>query len=510
MVTLVGALRAVRVATAERSLLPTDEPVDILIADGRIADVAPTGALDLSRLARGSILDGDGGWVVPGLWDHHVHTVQWALAAQREPLGDVGSAREAADRMSRAAVLPDGRRVGSGYRAVRWTDAPDLGLLDAATGDVPTYLINADVHSVWLNSAAFRREGFAPTTDGLLREADAFEISRRLNAAEPALADAAVADAARRAASRGVVGIVDFDMAWNEDAWARRLAAGFDAHRVAFAVYPDHLDRAIAEGWTSGSGIEGDPLGLVRRGPLKVISDGSLGTRTAACSAGYTDDPHNHGVLTVAPEELRDMLVRAAGAGIDAAVHAIGDVALSSAFDAFALSGATGTIEHAQLVRHADLARFARLGVAASVQPQHAVDDRDAADALWAAQTALAYPLASLHRAGASLRFGSDAPVAPLDPWLAVAAAVHRTDDDRPAWHPEERLDVETALAASGRGGTGTDGESPARIRPGADADLVLCGLDPSSASAAELRSMPVQATLLAGRATYLDPGYGG
>lgn len=491
----IDAIRAVRIATADRRLLAVDGPVDVLIQDGRIADIAPTGALPL----RGRVLDGDGAWIVPGLWDHHVHTVQWALAAQREDLSGTASAVEAAAQMSRAPVLSDGRRVGSGFRDVRWRDRPSLSLLDERTAQIPTYLINADVHSVWLNSAALRREGFTTGPEGMLREEDAFEISRRLNAADPVVADEAVAAAARRAASRGVVGLVDFDMAWNAEAWARRLAHGFDTHRVEFAVYPHDLDRAIAEGLSSGEAMDPDPLGLVHAGPLKIISDGSLGTRTAACSHGYADDPHNHGVLTVPPAELQELLLRATGAGLEIALHAIGDLAVTAALDAFATTGAQGTIEHAQLVRHGDLARFGRLGVAASVQPQHALDDRDAADVLWAGQTAIGYPLASLHRAGATLRFGSDAPVAALDPWHAISAAVFRTDDDRAPWHPEERVDLETALAASARGGTGGD----AGIRPGAVADLALLGADPATADASGLRAMPVAATVLGGRVTY-------
>ncbi|SDL31614.1 amidohydrolase [Microbacterium azadirachtae] len=491
----IAAIRDVRVAGAGRHLLALDGPVDVLLEDGRIADIAPAGALRL----HGEVRDGDGAWIAPGLWDHHVHTVQWALAAQREDLSATRSAVEAAALMSRAPVLPDGRRVGAGFRDVRWTDRPTLALLDEGSGEIPTYLINADVHSVWLNSAAFRREAFDAPPDGILREEDAFEISRRLNATDPAVADEAVAAAARRAAARGVVGLVDFDMAWNADAWTRRLAAGFDTHRVEFAVYPHDLDRAIAAGLRTGEHLVDDRRGLVRVGPLKIISDGSLGTRTAACSHGYADDPHNHGVLTVPPAELHALLLRATGAGLDIALHAIGDVAVTAALDAFAATGAHGTVEHAQLVRHGDLARFARFGIAASVQPQHALDDRDTADALWAAQTAIAYPLASLHRAGASLRFGSDAPVAPLDPWHAISAAVFRTDDERPAWHPEERIDVETALAASAHDGTG----GGAAVTPGAVADLVLLGADPYTADAQTLRTMPVVATVVGGRVTH-------
>ena len=485
-------LRAVRVAGPGRELLPTDEPVDILIRDGVIADIAPTGALR----ATGDVLDGDGTWVIPGLWDHHVHTVQWALNAQRVPLGAASGATEAARLVADVATLPDGRVVGAGFRDGLWTDRPTRAALDAVTRERPTYLINADVHSVWLNSAALRREGFdGADDDGMLREEDAFEISRRLNAADDATADAAVAAAGARAAGRGVTGIVDFDMAWNPGAWRRRVMGGFDAHRVQAAFYASALPRAIAEGLRSGDELS-DAGGLVQVGPLKLITDGSLGTRTAACSHGYDDDPANFGVLNIGPDELRELLTTATASGIDVAVHAIGDRAVASALDAFTFTQARGTIEHAQLVRHADLARFARLGVVASVQPEHAVDDRDLVSRLWDGQQAVEYPLGSLFAAGIPVRFGSDAPVAPLDPWLTIAAAVHRTGDEREAWHPEERIRIETALQASSRHGT-------ASVEIGAPADLALCARDPLGADREQLSTMPIAATLLGGRLTH-------
>lgn len=490
----VGMVRAVRLSGPGREYLIDDEPVDVLIADGRIADIAPTGALPPA----GDVLEAGGAWAVPGLWDNHVHTVQWALAAEREPLGDTRSAAEAAARMSTVGTLPDGRRIGTGYRDALWPDRPTLAGLDAATGDVPTYLINADVHSVWLNSAALRRESFS-TTDGVLREENAFEISRRLNAVDPVHSDRAVLQAGEQAATRGVTGLVDFDMAWNADAWARRIAAGFSAHRVEFAVYPFDLAHAIEAGLRTGELLDGVDAaaagrGLVTVGPLKVISDGSLGTRTAACTHAYPGDPYNFGVMTVPRDELIALLTTATGAGLGVAVHAIGDRAVTSALDAFAVSGAAGTVEHAQLIRHADLARFARLGVIASVQPQHALDDRDLAGRLWEGQESLGYPLASLLAAGAGLRFGSDAPVTPLDPWQAIAAAVARTDDVREPWHPEERMTFDQALAASVR----------TSLRPGEPADIAICTGDPRVATGEQLREMTVSATLLAGRITHL------
>lgn len=489
-----GFIRAVRVAGPGREFLPTDEPVDIVIAGGRIADIAPTGNLRPT----GVVVDGQGGWLLPGLWDHHVHALQWALVADRVPLGDVSSAREAAAVMG-AAPVRDGCRVGTGFRDGLWPDETALAILDAATGDVPTYLINADVHSVWMNSAAFRREGFDPVASGVLREEDAFEISRRLNAVAPEIADGAVERMARAAAARGVVGMVDLDMTWNDEPWQRRAARGFDALRVSYGTYPQDLDRAIAEGLRTGDLVRGAVNDLICVGPLKAITDGSLGTRTAACAHHYPGDVGNHGLLTVAPDELVEMMTRATAAGIECAIHAIGDVANAHALDAYALSGAVGTIEHAQLVAHADIPRFARLGVAASVQPEHALDDRDMTDAIWAEQSAQPYPLLALVDSGANVRFGSDAPVAPLDPWAAIASAVFRTRDGRDAWQPHQRVDIGTAIAASTSGGS----TAPAEISPGALADLVIVDADPLTADERGLRAMPVRTTLLGGRVTH-------
>lgn len=485
----IGMLRAVRLAGPGSEFLADDEPVDLVVEGGRIADIAPTGTL----APRGRVLDAGGAWAVPGLWDNHVHTVQWALAAEQTALGSARSPQEAAALMSLAEPLADGRRVGSGFRDALWPGRPSLEILDAATGDIPTYLINSDVHSVWLNSAALRREGYE-AADGMLREDDAFEISRRINAVDPERADAAVIRSGDRAAARGVTGLVDFDMGWNAEAWPRRVAAGFAAHRVEFAIYASDLERARGEGLRTGAESAGTH-GLVHVGPLKVIVDGSLGTRTAACSHPYPEGSGNLGVLNVDPASLTRTLVRATGAGLEVALHAIGDRALSVALDAIVAADAHGTIEHAQLVRHADLARLARLGVAASIQPQHALDDRDLVESYWGAQSAIGYPMSSLLRAGVELRFGSDAPVAPLDPWQAVAAAVFRTEDERDPWRPEERVSVAEALRASVR----------TALRPGEPADIAVCGADPHTAPSDELRRMPVQATVLAGRITHAD-----
>lgn len=121
------------------------------------------------------------------------------------------------------------------------------------------------------------------------------------------------------------------------------------------------------------------------------------------------------------------------------------------------------------------------------------MDDRDVADMHWAGRTGRAFAFGSLHRSGTVLRLGSDAPVAPLDPWISLSAATARSRGDREAWHPEQRLPLDVALASSAR----------TTLRVGQPADLVITDHDPFVSDRDQLRGMPVAATLLGGRFTW-------
>jgi predicted amidohydrolase YtcJ len=240
-----------------------------------------------------------------------------------------------------------------------------------------------------------------------------------------------------------------------------------------------------------------DTEGLVRVGPFKVLVDGSLNTRTAYCFDPYPGavPPDDHGLLTVPPEQLEPMMRRATEHGLRCAIHAIGDQANSLVLDAFERVGARGTIEHAQLVGDADFTRFARLGVVASVQPEHAVEDRDVADRHWVGRTGRAFAFRTLLDSGATLALGSDAPVAPLDPWVSIAAAVRRTADERPGWHAEQSITAHEALCASTHG-------RPLVVE-GDRADLVVLDQDPLDAPASGLATMAVSGTMIDGRWTW-------
>ncbi|QJU52983.1 amidohydrolase family protein [Herbiconiux sp. KACC 21604] len=499
--------------------------VDITVIDGVVTAIVPAGragsAMPATTPADRIALDGR--WVLPGLWDEHVHFTQWASVSRRLDVSAAASAAETAalvgDALRRAASRPAGAPselgepgapellIGYGFRDALWPDTPSAALLNAVSGAHPVVLVSGDLHCCWLNTAALERFGQAGHPDGVLREEPAFAVHRALDDVPVATSDAWAREASQAAAARGVVGIVDLEMAWNHEVWSRRLAAGHDLLRVEFGVYPQHLDRAIAEGLHTGDPL--DAAALVRVGPSKIITDGSLNTRTAFCFdeyPGLEGRPESRGLLTVHPDDLLELLRRGSAGGLTPAVHAIGDHANALTLDAFEALRAErpadapaprrrSTLEHAQLLAESDFERFARLGVVASVQPEHAMDDRDVADRFWAGRTGRSFALASLLAAGAELALGSDAPVAPLDPWVTLAAAVGRTRDGREPWHPEQRIPVGAALAASARGRTG--------VAVGDPADLVAVDLDPFDAAPDALRTMPVALTLLSGRVTH-------
>ena len=348
-----------------------DRVVDLRFVDGTIAEIG-------DGLSAG--IDLGGRWVLPGLWDQHVHMGQWAMFRQRFDLSGAASAAEAA---TIAGAQPAPRAgtvlVGVGFRDGLWPDALTRQLLDDAVPNAEVVLLSGDLHSCWLNSKALQRFGHDGLAGAVLREDDCFAVMNALDDVSPQLLDEWIADAGRAAATRGVVGVVDLEMAWSLGDWQRRMDAGFDTQRVRAGVYPQFLERAIAAGLRTGDKVRE----LLEVGPFKIITDGSLNTRTAYCVDPYPGMGDYRGMLTVEPEQLIDWLRRAAAAGLTPAVHAIGDEANSLALDAFEELHIGGSIEHAQLLSLADFPRFAALGVAASVQPEHAMDDRDVADRYW-------------------------------------------------------------------------------------------------------------------------------
>ena len=470
-------------------------PVDVLVTDGRVAAVSagivcPTGH---------EVIEGAGRWLMPGLWDQHVHLGQWTLAAQRLDLRGTRSITEALALVAeRLADHPDVPVVGWGHRPATWSDQPTVAALDELAGIRPVVLISGDGHHAWLSSVAMRGLDL-PLREGMVSEAEWFSAYPRLVrlvGTDGTSPDAYLASM-RAAASKGVTGLVDLEFDQGVQDWPARASAGGELLRIRVGAYVDTLDAFLAAGLRTGQQMPGcSPL--VTMGPLKVISDGSLNTRTAWCCSPYQDG--STGAPNISSDGLTAVMEAARRHHLTVAIHAIGDAAVDQALTAFERTGVSGSIEHAQLIAPRDATRMAAAGVRASVQPAHLIDDRDLTEKLWPDKTARCFALRWLADAGVELALGSDAPVAALDPWLAIASAVHRSDDDREPWHPEQSLTPREALAAS------TDGWGT--VAPGHPADLALLEADPLAEGppheqASALREMAVAATWVNGRLVF-------
>jgi len=498
-----------------------DGPVDVLVRDGVVAEIGvdlarSEGLAGADREDQIEEIDADGRWLLPGFWDQHTHLGQWTLAASRLDLHGTSSPEEVLAIVGAAVTASPGVPViANGHSAGGWSRSVTVAELDAVTGDTPVVLINHDFHHGWLNSAALTALGLPlPPRDGhseVVRENEWYAAYPRLDhlVGSAGSSPAAYRAMLERTAALGVVGLVDFEFRATYDAWAARWGEGCDLLRIRAATYADGLDGLLAAGLRTGDPVPGVGDGLLTVGPLKIISDGSLGTRTAWCCEPYADAlaaggaaaPH-YGAPNQTAEEFRELLAAATAHGIEVATHAIGDRAVAEALAAYAATGARGSIEHAQLVRRDDVREMARLGLRASVQPAHLLDDRDITERVWPGRGERCFALRWMADEGVTLALGSDAPVAPLDPWLAIWAAVHRGADawgadERGPWHPEQALTVREALAAS------VDGAGTVHV--GSRGDLVLLDRDPLAATGDELRQLAsaVALTVVAGRVVH-------
>ncbi len=494
---LIRGARLVPLRPADR---PPDQPVDVHVADGEVVAVG-TG---LTRPQGVDEIDAGGRWIAPGLWDQHVHLGQWTLARQRFDLTTATSPEEVVARVAEHVAAGPGRPViGWGHRPGGWAHSGRVADLDEVTGVTPVVLIAGDGHHAWLNSAALAALGLPPRegTDETVRENEwfaayslLFELTGTDGTSPPAYRASLEA-----AAARGVVGLVDFEFVGGVAEWLERWDAGCDLLRIRVATYIDGLDDVVRRGLRSHDLLGHDAR--LTMGPLKIISDGSLNTRTAWCCEPYADGDrleHPKGAANLTEHELRHQLARAHVSGLEVATHAIGDAAAAAALDAYAATGARGSIEHAQLITRADIRRLAGLGLRASVQPAHLLDDRDLTELIWPGRADRCFAFRWMLDEGAHLVLGSDAPVSPLDPWLAIAAAVHRSNDERDPWGGEQALTAQEALAAS------VDAQ-PMVGRSSRD-DLVLLDDDPLAQTddpRAHLRNLSVAATVVAGEVAH-------
>ena len=506
----------------------------IIDNDGKITQVLHRG--DKRPVRTDYLVDGKGRVLMPGLIDAHAHVMDLGLSSLVLDLSATTSLAEAQARIAAFADAHPDRPwiIGRGWNQEKWKLGrfPTAAEIDAVVKDKPVWLERVDGHAGWANSAALaaakitaltkdpvggriERTGPKLAPAGVLVDGARALVEKFVPQPLPAERDMALAAAQVMLLSRGVTAVAD--MGTSIENWqAYRRAGDRGALRVRIMAYAGGTEAMTLIGGSGpGPWLYEDKLHL---NGLKLYMDGALGSRGAWLKAPYADSPANTGLPRLTPAQLRNLMSRAAMDNFQVAVHAIGDAANGAVLDAVGELSETykgdrrWRIEHAQIVDPADIARFGKLGVIASMQPVHQTSDRPMAEArLGPNRLAGAYAWKSIAAGGATLAFGSDAPVEAPDPFAGIAAAISRQGPDNEpfgGWQPQERVSLEAALAAytTGAAYAGLAETRFGRIAPGMRADFLFVDRDPTLSSPGEIRQTRVLEAWVGGRKAWTAP----
>lgn len=486
-------------------LLPWAEA--IACRDGRIVAVG-TDEEVRSLASRGTrVIDCGGRLVLPGLTDAHTHFLAYAIRRRQVSLFGLTDFAAVRQRLLEAVALakPGEWINGWGWDSNMWAVQPNAALLDEVAPHNPVVLARMDMHTWWVNSRVMaltrvtaetpdppeshiHRDGAGQPT-GLFSEWNAIELVQR-HIPKPDEATLAVwlAEAVAEANRYGLTGI--HDQRVEREGWeSLRLFQSLRradqlSLRVHANIAADYLPEAAQLGLQAGFGDDNLWLGHV-----KAFADGTMGSATAYMLEPFEGQPDNRGIVVTPAEELWQLIVAAGEAGFPISVHAIGDRAVREVLDVMSewtTTRAASTrlpmpqrIEHVQLIHPDDLDRLAGHGIVGSVQPIHLQTDWPTADRVWGHRARFAYAFRSLLDRGTPLAFGSDAPVAPINPMSGIFAAVARQDAaslPTGGWYPEERLTMAEVIEGYTMGPARLSGKADrfGSITPGKYADLVV------------------------------------
>jgi predicted amidohydrolase YtcJ len=507
----------------------------VAVIGDRIVAVGSRSDIDLWRGPKTEVIDAGGKLLLPGFNDAHLHFIQGGAQLEQVQLTDAVTLEEFAKRISaQVKKTPKGEWIlGGRWDETKWpkSELPTKDLVDPGTGNIPIFVERYDGHEALANSAAMKRAGVdAKTPDvlggvivrdasgnptGVFKDAAMSLIykvippmthEQRLRAARAAM---------KHAASLGVTSVQHMNPEFADVSAYSELAEKGELTTRIYAVpmetdWRDQAKVGIRRAWGSSS---------LRLGAVKGYADGSLGSRTAYMFEPFTDDPGNRGLLSDEmhpPGAMRDRLMQADAAGLQLRVHAIGDRAISMILDIFAdIEKQHGyhdqrfAIEHAQHMAQKDFERFTKLHVIASMQPYHAIDDgRWAEGRLGHERTRYSYAWRSFLDHGVALAFGTDWPVAPLDPILGLYAAVTRATLDgknSDGWFPEEKITLPEAIEAYTMGSAFAEFQESEKgsITAGKLADMVIISDNLFELKPEDIRNVKVKATIVGGKVVY-------
>ena len=481
--------------------------------------------------SRTRVIDAGGKLIVPGFNDAHVHFLETGQQLSAVDLRSAKTPQEFVQRIKDfASKLPKGRWIlGGKWDHENWTPntLPTAAMIDAVTPDNPVFIDRLDGHMALANSLAMKLAGVNRETKdvaggeivrdangnpaGVFKDAAMSYIGRVIP--DPSFQEKleAAQAATDHAASLGVTSVQDMSAGTDVGVYQELLRRGTLKTRVYGCSPLSNYQR-----WKN-AGIHyafGDAM--LRVGCLKGYADGSLGSTTAWFYEPYLDAPNTSGLASDEIPNTPEYVLGADKAGLQVRIHAIGDRANDEILDIFERTArANGarerrfTIEHAQHLRQEDVRRFGSQKVVASMQPFHIIDDgRWAWKRLDERRLKGTYAFRTILDTGGVLAFGSDSPVAPLNPLFGVYAAVTRRtlDDKNPnGWIPEQKISVAETVRAFTWGSAYAEFQENVKgtIEPGKLADFVILSDDIFTIDPVKIRDVRVLTTVVNGKVVY-------
>jgi predicted amidohydrolase YtcJ len=504
----------------------------IAVSGNKIVAVGTDAQIRSLAGAKTKVIDAGGKTVIAGFNDAHVHFLETGQQLSSVDLRDAKTPQEFVARIKAfAAKLPKGRWIlGGKWDHENWTPnaLPTAAMIDAVTPDNPVFIDRLDGHMALANSLAMRLAKVDKNTKevaggeivrdssgnpaGVFKDAAMSYISQVIPAPSWEERLEAAQAASDHAASLGVTSVQDMSAGSDVGVYQELLRRGTLKTRVYGCSTLNGYKRWEATGVRHAFGDT-----MLRVGCLKGYADGSLGSTTAWFFDPYLDAPSSTGLaMEDVTTTMRQTIQDADKAGLQVRIHAIGDRANATILDHFqSVASANGTadrrftIEHAQHMRMDDLKRFAGQKVVASMQPFHIIDDgRWAWKRLDEKRLKGTYAFRTILDTGGVLAFGSDSPVAPLNPlWGVYGAVTRRTLDDKnpSGWIPEQKISVEETVRAFTWGSAFAEFQEnwKGTLEPGKVADFVILSDDIFTLDPVKIRDVTVLKTVVDGRLVF-------
>jgi len=481
-----------------------------------------------------------GAALLPGFVDTHCHLLPMVYFDMNVNLRRVRSLGELQALLRRAArdSPPERWIVGLDFDE-HTLDRPALPTrhdLDAACPDRPALVVKHDGHMVIANTPCLRAAGVSAATPdppgGVIdREADGAPAGPfREAAAERILSavpipemDELVRGAQQtfgRIASHGITSVGGIMQAGEEGPLGTSgslepLVMSMLLEHARFSIYGLLIAGDLREVEAAcESPLHGDPAGGHRIGGIKVYVDGTFGSLTSCMHEPFSDHPHTRGMLTKSPEEIYRRMRFAHGAGLQIALHAIGDAAVRLCLDLYdrllsehPRAGHRHRLEHASILDEAALRDTARLGLVLSVQPMFIHSEKGWLHRRLGPQRARrTYPFRSILEAGIPLAGASDAPVESPDVLHALQCCVTRE-----GFQTAERISAAQAVRMYTMDAAFAQFQERVKgsLAPGKRADMVVLSDNPARVPPGRIRRVRVLRTVWGGRTTYEAPRAG-